>query len=210
MMPNLQPLHIALAISVSLHLGMGLSLLIAVAPTEQPITQTDRLAVFQTYVTNRVVVTAPQLEQKKLNKVETPLANPEDKEQAQVAPHTSDNMEYRRSYSMFSRPRLSGGSQSNAATAFQQRYFAFQRKLEFISSSPDLQGECTVIASNEWSEFIVQCSESQDVNFLRAELSSVARTRESISGMKHCLTLRRNEVFKKENCAPLNRRTQFQ
>jgi hypothetical protein len=59
-----------------------------------------------------------------------------------------------------------------------------------------------VIASNEWSEFIVQCGESQDVNFLRAELSSVAQNREVISGLKYCLTLRKNEVLKKENCAP--------
>jgi hypothetical protein len=203
MMLNSQPLHLALAISVTLHLGVGVSQLFAVVPAKPPITQTDRLADFKTYVTNRVVVTAPQPEQKKVKKVETPLAPPEEKEQAQVAPTTTDNIEYRRSYSMFSRPRLSGGSQSNAATAFQQRHFAFQRKLEFISSSPNLQGECTVIASNEWSEFIADCSESQDVNFLRAELSSVAQTRESISGIKHCLTLRRNEVLKKENCAPL-------
>jgi hypothetical protein len=204
MMPSRRPLQIALAISVSLHLGVVLTTLISVAPTEQPISQPDRLAVFKTYMNGRIVVNAPQMEQKKVNEVESPLVPQQNKEQAQVdtAP-PSDTMEYRRSYSMFSRPRLSGGSQGNAATDFQQRYFAFQRKLEFISSSPDLQGECTVIASNEWSEFIVQCSESQDVNFLRAELSSVARTRESISGMKHCLTLRRNEVFKKENCAPL-------
>jgi hypothetical protein len=203
MMSNRRPLHIALAISVSLHLGVGVNMLVTVVQTKQPISQTDRLAVFKTYMTSRVVVNSPQLEQKKVNAVEIPLALPQDKARAGVDTSTPiDNMEYRRSYSMFGRPRLSGGSQSNAATAFQQRYFAFQRKLEFIASSPSLQGECTVIASNEWSEFIVQCSESQDVNFLRAELSSVAQSRENFSDLKHCLTLRKNEVLKKENCVP--------
>lgn len=209
-MSNRQPLQIALAISVSLHLGVGLSLVVAVVPAKPPITQTERLAVFKTHMTSRVVANAPQIEQKTVSKVATALALPKEKEQTPIETKpSSDNMEYRRSYSMFSRPRLSGGSQSNAATAFQQRYFAFQRKVEFISSSNNLQGECTVIASNEWSEFIVHCSESQDVNFLRAELSSVAQTRETISGLQHCLTIRKNEVLKKENCAPFNRGTQF-
>lgn len=204
MMPIRQPLQIAIAISVSLHLGIGLSMLVSFVPAKQTTTHTDQLAVFKTYMASRVVVNAPKLEQKIVKKVEIPLAPPQDKEQAPAdTTPSSDSMEYRRSYSMFGRPRLSGGSQSNAATAFQQRYFAFQRKLEFIASSPSLQGECTVIASNEWSEFIVQCGESQDVNFLRAELSSVAQNREVISGLKYCLTLRKNEVLKKENCAPL-------
>jgi hypothetical protein len=204
MTPNRQTLQIALAISVSLHLGVVLTTLISVAPTEQPISQPDRLAVFKTYMNGRIVVNAPQMEQKKVNEVEPPLVPQQNKEQAQVdtAP-PSDTMEYRRSYSMFSRPRLSGGSQGNAATDFQQRYFAFQRKLEFVASSPDLHGECTVIASNAWSEFSVHCSDSQDVNFIRAELSSVAQNREPISSLRHCLTLRNNEVLKKENCAPL-------
>lgn len=199
-----QPLPKALAISVSLHLCVGLSLLVAVTPAKQPVTPNDRVAVFKTYVTSHVAVNAAQLEQKKINKVEPLLAAPQDKEQGPLdTTPPPDNTEYRPSYSMFSRPRLSGGSQSNAAAAFQQRYFAFQRKLEFISSSPNLQGECTVIASNEWSEFIVHCSEIQDVNFLSTELSSVAQNRAVMSGLKHCLTLRRNEVLKKENCAPL-------
>ncbi|MEY4438899.1 MAG: hypothetical protein RIQ36_363 [Pseudomonadota bacterium] len=204
MTPNRLALHIALAISVSLHLGVGLSTLISFAPAEQPISQPDRLGVFKTYMNSRIVVNAPQVEQKKVNEVEPPLVPLQNKEQAQVdtAP-PSDTMEYRRSYSMFSRPRLSRGSQGNAATDFQQRYFAFQRKLEFVASSPDLHGECTVIASNAWSEFNVYCSDSQDVNFLRAELSSVAQNREPISSLRHCLTLRKNEVLKKENCAPL-------
>ena len=203
-MLQLQPLPIALAISVSLHLGVGLSLLVKVAPAKQPITPNDRVAVFETFVTSRVAVNTAQLEQNKKYTVEPLLVPPQDKEQGPIdTTPPPDNTEYRRSYSMFSRPRLSGGSQNNAATAFQQRYFAFQRKLEYISSSPNLQGECTVIASNDWSEFIVKCKESQDINFLRAELSNVAQTRDTISGLKHCLTLRKNEILQKENCVPL-------
>lgn len=202
MMPNRQALHIALAISVSLHLGVGQ---ITLASVKQPISQTDRLAVFQTYMTSRIVANTPQIEQKKINEVAPPLVPLQNKEQVQVdTASTIDTMEYRRAYSMFSRPRLSGGSQGNAAAAFQQRYFSFQRKLEFIASSPNLQGECTVITSNEWNEFSVNCNLSQDVNFLRAELSSVALNKETISGLTHCLALRKNEILKKENCVPLH------
>ena len=104
---------------------------------------------------------------------------------------------------MFGRPRHSGPSQSNSEIAFQQRYFAFQRRLEFVASSPGLQGECTVISSADWREFMVNCNESQDVNLIRSELSSVAYLRDTISGLKHCLSLRKNELLKKENCAPL-------
>lgn len=200
MTPNRQALHIALAISVSLHLGVGLTTL---ASVKQPISQTDRLAVFQTYMTSRIVANTPQIAQKKINEIAQPLVPLQNKEQTQADTAPSiDTMEYRRAYSMFSRPRLSGGSQGNAAAAFQQRYFSFQRKLEFIASSPTLQGECTVITSNEWNEFSVNCNLSQDVNFLRAELSSVALNKETISGLTHCLALRKNEILKKENCVP--------
>lgn len=200
MTPNRLALHIALAISVSLHLGVGLTTL---ASVKQPISQTDRLVVFQTYMTSRIVANTPQIERKKINEVAPPFVPLQNKEQVQVDTAPSiDTMEYRRAYSMFSRPRLSGGSQGNAAAAFQQRYFSFQRKLEFIASSPNLQGECTVITSNEWNEFSVNCNLSQDVNFLRAELSSVALNKETISGLTHCLALRKNEILKKENCVP--------
>ena len=200
MTPNRLALHIALAISVSLHLGVGLTTL---ASVKQPISQTDRLVVFQTYMTSRIVANTPQIERKKINEVAPPFVPLQNKEQVQVDTAPSiDTMEYRRAYSMFSRPRLSGGSQGNAAAAFQQRYFSFQRKLEFIAYSPNLQGECTVITSNEWNEFSVNCNLSQDVNFLRAELSSVALNKETISGLTHCLALRKNEILKKENCVP--------
>ena len=199
-----QPLHVAFAISVSLHAGIGLSLLFLIAPTRHTASPTDQPSVFKTYLISRLATQAPLLEPKKNNRVESSLAHPQGKEQTQIdtTPPT-DQMEYRRAYSMFGRPRLSGSSQSNAASDFQNRYFAFQRRLEFVTSSPALQGECLVITSSDWREFIVNCSESQDVNFVRTELSNVAHLRDTISGLKHCLTLRKNELLKQENCAPL-------
>lgn len=203
MMPNRQPLHIALTISVVLHLGVGFITLISAVSVKEPVSQNNRIGVFQTHLNSRIEANAAQVEKKKVNEVAPPLAPLQNNEQAQTdIPLQTDTMEYRRAYSIFSRPRLSGGSQGNAAAAFQQRYFSFQRKVEFIASSPNLQGECTVITSNEWNEFSVNCDLSQDVNFLRAELSSVALNKETISGLTHCLALRKNEILKKENCVP--------
>jgi hypothetical protein len=199
-----QPIHIALAISLSLHMGIALNLFFSIAPAKHPASLTDQLPVFKTYLTSHIVTNAPQLPLKKNNEVGSSLVPPQDKEQSQTdTTPSTDHVEYRRSYSMFGRPRHSGPSQSNSEIAFQQRYFAFQRRLEFVASSPGLQGECTVISSADWREFMVNCNESQDVNLIRSELSSVAYLRDTISGLKHCLALRKNELLKKENCAPL-------
>jgi hypothetical protein len=137
MMSNRRPLHIALAISVSLHLGVGVNMLVTVVPTKQPISQTDRLAVFKTYMTSRLLVNSPQLEQKKVNAVETPLALPQDKAQAGVDTSTpTDNMEYRRSYSMFGRPRLKAMRQP----LFSNGTLHFKENLNSLHPHPACKG----------------------------------------------------------------------
>jgi hypothetical protein len=198
-----KPLHVAMAVSLTLHISIAFNLFSTKKskPTERVNIAGTRS--FDTFIMRPSVVKVAtnQSAESKVQAAEPSVTKVEKNEPVTTAVSESDQVQYRSSsFSRFGRSRPMNNGAHDMAAAFNQRVIKLQNQFASIAASPDLKGECSVTASNDWNDVAIQCAEIQDNNFLRAQLAPIARLKDNIPSLKHCLTIRKNQVEKKENC----------
>lgn len=198
-----KPLHVAMAVSLTFHISLAFDFSSTQKPTPTGRTNVARTHSFDTFITHPSVakVVIDQAAKSKVQTTEPPAKKLETIEPVITAVSESDQLKYRASsFSRFGRSRPTNNGAYEMAIAFNQRLTKLQNQFASIAASPDLKDECLITASNDWNDLAIQCNEIQDDNFLRTQLARSARLKDNIPALKHCLTIRKNQVEKKENC----------